>query len=112
MIALSSSPSDKLIQISLTLSVPTCLRNLPTKYNIIIRLLTHTFHKLLETLRHASFTLLFALKHLQDFIYYAYTFYTGLLKEQTLRTFRAGWLEALGDLAPYHMVVAAMVTGA
>ena len=38
-------------------------------------------------------------------------YYTGLLKEQTLRTFRAGWLEALGDLARYRMAVAAMVTG-
>ena len=45
-------------------------------------------------------------------VYYAYTFYTGLLEEQTLRQFRAGWLEALGDLARYCMAVAAMVTGA
>ena len=43
--------------------------------------------------------------------YYAYTYYTGLLKEQTLHTFHAGWLKALGDLAHYHMAVAAMVTG-
>ena len=35
---------------------------------------THTFHKLLETLRCPSFTWL-TLEHLQDFIYYAYTFY-------------------------------------
>ena len=96
----------------LTPSVPACLRNIPTKYNIIIRLWTHAFHKLLETLCRASFTSLLALEHLQDFIYYAYTFYTGLLEEQTLRQFRAGWLEALGDLARYRMAVAAMVTGA
>ncbi|KIM86404.1 hypothetical protein PILCRDRAFT_4905 [Piloderma croceum F 1598] len=36
------------------------------------------------------------------FIYYAYTFYTRLLEEQTLRRFRAGWLEALGDLSDSH----------
>ena len=101
-----------LLEISLMPSVPASLRNIPTKYNIIIRLWTHTFHKLLETLCRASFTSLLALEHLQDFIYYAYTFYTGLLEEQTLQQFRAGWLEALGDLARYRMAVATMVTGA
>jgi hypothetical protein len=40
-----------------------------------------------------------ALEHLQDFIYYAYTFYTGLLEEPSLRSFRSGWLKALGNLA-------------
>ncbi|KAF7981504.1 hypothetical protein HWV62_33059 [Athelia sp. TMB] len=100
-----------LLEISLAPSVPASLRNIPTKYNIIIRLWTHAFHRLLESLRRASFTSPLALEHLQDFIYYAYTFYTGILEEQTLRTFRAGWLEALGDLARYRMAVAAMVTG-
>ncbi|KAL4074508.1 hypothetical protein V8B97DRAFT_2092695 [Scleroderma yunnanense] len=99
-----------LMQISLSPSVPASLRNIPTKYNIIIRLWTHAFHKLLEALRRASFTSTFALEHLQDFIYFAYTFYTGLLEEPTLRIFRAGWLEALGDLARYRMAVAVMVT--
>lgn len=99
-----------LMQISLSPSVPASLRVIPTKYNIIIRLWTHGFHKLLEALRRASFNSPLALEHLQDFIYFAYTFYTGLLEEPTLRTFRAGWLEALGDLARYRMAVAAMVT--
>ncbi|KAG6333998.1 hypothetical protein ID866_5081 [Astraeus odoratus] len=99
-----------MMQISLAPSVPASLRVIPTKYNIIIRLWTHAFHKLLEALRRASFTSSIALEHLQDFIYFAYTFYTGLLEEPTLRTFRAGWLEALGDLARYRMAVAAMVT--
>ncbi|EEB89113.1 hypothetical protein MPER_12830 [Moniliophthora perniciosa FA553] len=52
-----------------------------------------------------------ALEHLQDFIYYAYTFYTGLLEEPPLAPFKSGWLEALGDLARYRMMVAAMITG-
>lgn len=99
-----------LMQISLSPSVPASLRVIPSKYNIIIRLWTHGFHKLLEALRRASFDSPLALEHLQDFIYFAYTFYTGLLEEPTLRTFRAGWLEALGDLARYRMAVAAMVT--
>jgi protein SMG6 len=49
------------------------------------------------------------LEHLQDFIYYAYIFYTGLLEEPTLVSFKPGWLEALGDLAWYQMAVVAMV---
>jgi hypothetical protein len=99
-----------LMEISLAPSVPASLRVIPTKYNIIIRLWSHAFHKLLEALRRASFSSPLALEHLQDFIYYAYTFYTGLLEEPTLRSFRSGWLEALGDLARYRMAVAAMVT--
>lgn len=98
-----------LLEISLAPSVPASLRNIPTKYNIIVRLWTYAFHKLLESLRRASFTSALALEHLQDFIYYAYTFYTGLLEEPTLNSFKSGWLEALGDLARYRMAVAAMV---
>ncbi|KAG6829844.1 hypothetical protein H0H92_003287 [Tricholoma furcatifolium] len=100
-----------LLEISLAPSVPASLRNIPTKYNIIVRLWTYAFHKLLESLRRASFTSALALEHLQDFIYYAYTFYTGLLEEPTLSGFKSGWLEALGDLARYRMAVAAMVNG-
>lgn len=100
-----------LLEISLAPSVPASLRNIPTKYNIIVRLWTYAFHKLLESLRRASFTSPLALEHLQDFIYYSYTFYTGLLEEPTLNSFKSGWLEALGDLARYRMAVAAMVNG-
>jgi hypothetical protein len=39
----------------------------------------------------ASFSLPLTLEHLKDFIYYAYTFYTGLLEESTL-LFQSGWL--------------------
>ncbi|TFK42921.1 hypothetical protein BDQ12DRAFT_299349 [Crucibulum laeve] len=98
-----------LLEISLAPSVPASLRNIPTKYNMIVRLWTYAFHKLLESLRRASFSSPLALEHLQDFIYYAYTFYTGLLEEPTLDSFKSGWLEALGDLARYRMAVAAMV---
>ncbi|TFK72533.1 hypothetical protein BDN72DRAFT_894698 [Pluteus cervinus] len=98
-----------LLEISLSPSVPASLRTIPTKYNIVVRLWTYAFHKLLESLRRASFTSNLALEHLQDFIYYAYTFYTGLYEEGPLETFKSGWLEALGDLARYRMAVAAMV---
>ena len=49
------------------------------------------------------------MEHLQDFIYYAYIFYTGLLEDPTLVSFKSEWLESLGDLAWYQMAVAAMV---
>ena len=98
-----------LLEISLSPSVPPSLRIIPMKYNIIVRLWTYAFHKLLESLRRAAFASPLALEHLQDFIYYAYIFYTGLLEDPTLVSFKSGWLEALGDLAWYRMVVAAMV---
>jgi protein SMG6 len=50
-----------------------------------------------------------ALEYLQEFIYYAYTFYTALLERETFLDYRPGWLEALGDLARYRIVIAAMV---
>lgn len=100
-----------LLEISLSPSVPASLRSIPTKYNIIVRLWTNAFYKLLESLRRAAFTSPLALEHLQDFIYYAYTFYTGLLEEPTLNPFKSGWLEALGDLAWYRMSLAAIVNG-
>ena len=103
--------SHNLLEISLSPSVPASLRNIPTKYNIIVRLWTYGFHKLLESLRRASFNSPLAFEHLQDFIYCAYSFYTGLLEEPDLSSFRSGWLEASGDLARYRMVVAAMVSG-
>jgi protein SMG6 len=98
-----------LLEISLSPSVPPSLRIIPTKDNITVRLWTYAFHKLLKSLYCAAFSSPLALEHLQDFIYYAYTFYTGLLEEPTLVTFKSGWLEALGDLAWYRMAVAEMV---
>src|SRR6266511_5854636 len=68
--------SHNLLEISLSPSVPASLRNIPTKYNIIVRLWTYGFHKLLESLRRASFTSPLALEHLQDFL--LHSFYTGV----------------------------------
>ncbi|KAF9264884.1 hypothetical protein L218DRAFT_998358 [Marasmius fiardii PR-910] len=102
---------QELLEISLAPTVPASLRNIPTKYNIIVRLWTFGFHKLLENLRRASLSSPIALEHLQDFIYYAYRFYTGLLEVPNFVQFRNGWLEALGDLARYRMMVAGMITG-
>ena len=101
-----------LLQLTLALNVPASLRNIPTKYNINIRLWTHAFNKPLEALRRASFQSNIALEHLQDFMIYAYTFYSMRLEDQVLEGSRASWLEALGDLARYRMAIAAMTTPA
>lgn len=102
-----------LLDISLAPTVPASLRNIPTKYNIITRLWTIAFWRLLESLRRAACATprdALAFEHLQDFIYFAYGFYCGLLEEHSLEIFKANWLEALGDLARYRMTVAAMAT--
>ncbi|KAF8463553.1 hypothetical protein DFH94DRAFT_848945 [Russula ochroleuca] len=60
-------------------------------------------------LQHSSLTSKIALEYLQEFIYNAYTFYTALLKRNTLLDYCTGWLEALGDLTQYCIVITAMV---
>jgi protein SMG6 len=98
-----------LLEISLAPGVPVSLRNIPQKYNIIIRLWTNCFYRLLENLRRSSLSSRIALEYLQEFIYYAYTFYTALLERETFKEYRTNWLEALGDLARYRIVIAAMI---
>ena len=57
------------VENSLSHSVPASLRNIPTKYNIIVCLWTYAFYKMLESIRRAAFASPLALEH---FIYYAY----------------------------------------
>ncbi|KAJ3935434.1 MAG: hypothetical protein NXY57DRAFT_912951 [Lentinula lateritia] len=97
-----------MLQISLSPSVPVSLRTIPTKYNIIMRLWVTGFNKLLQSLQRACLESPLAMEYLQEFIMYAYTFYTGLYEEHPLNGFRSNWLEALGDLARYRMAVAAI----
>lgn len=57
-----------MLSLTLAPSVPTSLRNIPLKYNLIIRLWTHAFHRLLESLRRAAMppsSSTVALEHLQ-----------------------------------------------
>ncbi|KAJ3788582.1 hypothetical protein GGU10DRAFT_384891 [Lentinula aff. detonsa] len=100
-----------MLEISLSPSVPSSLRDIPRKYNIIMRLWVTGFHKILQSLQRACLESPLAMEFLQGFIIYAYTFYTGLYEEYPLRDFRSNWLEALGDLARYRMTVAAMTAG-
>ncbi|KZV65821.1 hypothetical protein PENSPDRAFT_655393 [Peniophora sp. CONT] len=99
----------QLLGISTAPSVPASLRSIPEKYSIVVRLWTYGFHRLLENLRRSALNSSVALEHLQDFIYFAYTFYASLYEEHNLAAYRAAWLEALGDLARYRMAVAAML---
>ena len=98
-----------LLEISLASGVPASLRNIPDKYNIIIRLWTNCFYRLLENLRRSSLSSKIALEYLQESMYHASTFYTVLLKRNTFEAYHAGWLEALGDLARYCIVIAAII---
>ncbi|CDZ96423.1 Nonsense-mediated mRNA decay protein [Phaffia rhodozyma] len=116
---------------SLDARLPASLHSLPVKYNIPARLWQNSFHLLIErmrstwlapssstsrdlatisdTLASASTSSARALEHLTDYILDAYSFYTTLLDEQVLQSFRSAWIEALGDLARYRMAVANMV---
>ena len=82
-----------LLEISLASAVPASLRNIPDKYNIITRLRTNCFYCLFDNLRCSSLTSKIELEYLQEFIYYAYTFYTAgtaLLKRNTFLDYCAG----------------------
>lgn len=99
-----------LLRMCVASNIPASLRNIPTKYNIIVRLWTHAFFSPLEKLRRASLTSPLALERLQILIYFAYTFYTVLLEDPSLEEYRGGWLEALGDLARYRMAICSLIT--
>jgi protein SMG6 len=99
-----------LLQLTLASNVPASLRNIPEKYNLIMRLWRNGFYHPLENLRRCAFNnSTVALEHLQDFIYYAYTFYTCLYEEENLTAYRINWIETLGDLARYRMAVSELV---
>ncbi|KAG9020566.1 hypothetical protein FS837_008086, partial [Tulasnella sp. UAMH 9824] len=89
--------------------VPASLQTFPAKCSIPARLWNHGFQRLLMALRRASSSSIVALKQLSSLIIYTYGFYTSLLEEENLAQFRILWLEALGDLSRYQMVVIAHV---
>lgn len=84
------------------------LRGIPGKYRLTGRLWVLSFHVILEALRRASFTSTLAFQLLQSSLSYAHDFYSGLLHEEVLSPFRSTWLEALGDLCRYRIVVLTM----
>ncbi|KAH9885839.1 hypothetical protein C8Q73DRAFT_669405 [Cubamyces lactineus] len=104
----------EMLALTLAPTVPASLRNIPQKYNLIIRLWSHAFYHLLESLRHAArppTTSPVALEYLQQFLNYAYVFYGGLIEERNFAQYRGAFLEALGDLSRYWMAVSALLEG-
>ncbi|KAI0371731.1 hypothetical protein BV20DRAFT_978724 [Pilatotrama ljubarskyi] len=104
----------EMLALTLAPTVPASLKNIPQKYNLIIRLWSHAFYCLLESLRHAArppTTSPVALEYLQQFLNYAYVFYGGLIEERNFSQYRGAFLEALGDLSRYWMAVSALVEG-
>ncbi|KAI0721532.1 hypothetical protein C8T65DRAFT_705109 [Cerioporus squamosus] len=104
----------EMLALTLAPTVPASLKNIPQKYNLIIRLWSHAFYHLLESLRHAarpSTSSPVALEYLQQFLNYAYVFYGGLIEERNFAQYRGAFLEALGDLARYWMAVSALIEG-
>ncbi|KAI0362699.1 hypothetical protein OH77DRAFT_1529844 [Trametes cingulata] len=104
----------EMLALTLAPTVPASLKNIPQKYNLIIRLWSHAFYYLLESLRHAArppTTSPVALEYLQQFLNYAYVFYGGLIEERNFSQYRGAFLEALGDLSRYWMAVSALVEG-
>ncbi|OJT14129.1 Telomerase-binding protein EST1A [Trametes pubescens] len=104
----------EMLALTLAPTVPASLKNIPQKYNLIIRLWSHAFYHLLESLRHAArppTTSPVALEYLQQFLNYAYVFYGGLFEERNYSQYRGAFLEALGDLSRYWMAVSALVEG-
>lgn len=104
--------------------VPASIHSIPQKYNLPSRMWKSAFLLLFERLRHAlpasengrggqsfggaedTHPTGNVTDHLTDFVYYAYTFYTQLLEQQSLSSFRGTWIEQLGDIARYRMTVA------
>lgn len=107
--------------------VPASIHSIPQKYNLPSRMWKSVFLLLFErlsqalpdpsnnesrTLHHVDATedsesaTGSVVDHLTDFVYYAYTFCTQLLEQQSLSAFRETWIEHLGDIARYRMMIA------
>ena len=102
-----------LLEISLASGVSASLRNISEKHNIIIHLWTNCFYCLLENLWCSFLSSKIALEYLQEFIYYAYTFYTSHFKRNRLSCRLAGGpVGALDDLMQSHIIIVMMVSSA
>ncbi|BGP16794.1 hypothetical protein JCM10213v2_004798 [Rhodosporidiobolus nylandii] len=106
------------LTLALDPSHPAALHQLPQRYNIPQRLWQVAFHSLLERMRHTVLTSPHpsqegeanVLEHLIEFIQFAYGHYTQLFEDPKVATFRAAWIEQLGDLARYRMAVAGLAS--
>ncbi|KAE8218696.1 hypothetical protein CF319_g7477 [Tilletia indica] len=109
-------------------NLPASFAALPQNYNTSARLWQIAFHLFLERLRHAlpfpspssppppgdrrgAARQAALLDHLEEFIYFAYAYYSNLHEAETFVRFRTAWIECLGDLARYRMAVAGFRMG-
>lgn len=112
------------LDLAFRVGMPASVRSLPQDYDIIVRLWQNGCHLMLESLRHnLPFTRISddlkiseptrrvqagLLDHLTDFIHATYTVYSSLLEAEHLQELKACWLESLGDLARYRMLIAGL----
>ncbi|KAK0550177.1 hypothetical protein OC845_002777 [Tilletia horrida] len=108
-------------------NLPTSFAVLPIKYNSPVRLWSTAFHLFLERIRQA---LPFSQSHgpapgdtrgaakqaalldlFEEFIYFAYGYYSNLHEAETFVKGRSEWMERLGDLARYRFGVAGLRMG-
>ncbi|KAH9943293.1 uncharacterized protein BXZ73DRAFT_74284 [Epithele typhae] len=94
----------EMLALTLAPTVPASLKNIPQKYNLIIRLWSHVFYHLLESLRQPTSSPV-ALEYLEQFLNYTYVFHGGPIEEHNFAQYRRPFLEALGDLSRYWMAV-------
>ncbi|KAJ3533934.1 hypothetical protein NMY22_g7130 [Coprinellus aureogranulatus] len=80
------------------------------KYRLTNRLWGLSFDANLEALRQASLSSPIAFQLLERSLTHAHDFYAGLLRNKNLSPFKVAWLEALGDLSRYRIVVLTMRT--
>ncbi len=95
-----------LLELTLAPQVPASVSKHPNKIQYHHAPLVSRIQQTSAGASNSSFHSPVALEHLQEYMIYAYIFYSSLLEEQTLEGFKTGWLEALGDLARYRMVMA------
>ncbi|KAF8323175.1 hypothetical protein DL93DRAFT_2162363 [Clavulina sp. PMI_390] len=97
----------RLLEIAKGPSIPASVQSIPDRYNIIWRMWLVGFHHLIITLWRTSATNPAVFEVLSDFIYFAYKFYSEMYERHSFQMYRGQWLEALGDLASYRMMIAA-----
>lgn len=90
--------------------VPASMLSFVDKYHLPSRLWTNGILHCIESLRRLSNKFPGSVEHMTGYIYWSYHFYESLYETSSMNEFmapyRINWIEALGDLARYHMHVA------
>lgn len=90
--------------------VPASMLSFVDKYHLPTRLWANGILHCIESLRRLSNKFPGSVEHMTGYIYWSYHFYESLyetsLMNEFMAPYRINWIEALGDLARYHMHVA------